>query len=98
MNQTIRAAIGVVLILIIFFCAINICQNIGRSLKIDVTQRNIYTLSDGTKSILSKLNQPIKLKLYYAKTASMKGPDQIRFFNKYYEFVKSLLEEYETIS
>jgi ABC-type uncharacterized transport system involved in gliding motility auxiliary subunit len=28
----------------------------------------------------------------------LKGPDQIRFFNNYYEFVKALLEEYVTAS
>ncbi|MCJ7692822.1 MAG: GldG family protein [Sedimentisphaerales bacterium] len=95
MGRTIRAIIGVLFVLAIAFSAISICQNIGRSLKVDVTEQGLYTLSAGTKSILSKLNQPIKVRLYYAKTASLKGPDQIRYFNNYYEFVKSLLEEYE---
>lgn len=93
-NRTIRAIIGTVFILVIAFSAISICQNIGKSLKVDITEQNLYTLSDGTKSILAKLNQPIKLKLYYAKTAALKGPDQIRYFNNYYEFVKALLEQY----
>jgi len=93
-NRTIRTIIGAILILIIAFSAISICQNIGRSLKIDVTDQKIYTLSDGTKAILAKLRQPIRLKLYYAKTAALKGPDQIKYFNNYYEFVKALLEEY----
>jgi len=94
MNRTIRAIIGVVLVLIITFCAISICQDITRGLKIDITDQKLYTLSAGTKAILSKLNQPIKIKLYYAKTAALKGPDQIKYFNNYYEFVKALLEEY----
>jgi len=94
MNRTIRAIIGVVLVLVITFCAISICQNIGRGLKVDVTAQKLYTLSAGTKAILAKLNQPIKVKLYYAKTAALKGPDQIKYFNNYYEFVKSLLKEY----
>ena len=93
-NRTMRAIIGSVLILVIAFSAISICQNIGKSLKVDVTEQKLYTLSDGTKAILAKLNQPIKLNLYYAKTAALKGPDQIRYFNNYYEFVKALLEQY----
>jgi ABC-2 type transport system permease protein len=96
MNRTIRAIIGAVFILVIVFCAISISQDIGRSWKADVTDQKLYTLSDGTKSILAKLHQKILIKLYYAKTAALKGPDQIRFFNNYYEFVKSLLEEYVT--
>ena len=94
MNRTIRAIVGAIFVLVITFCAISICQNIGKSLKLDVTDQKLYTLSDGTKAILAKLNQPVKVKLYYAKTAALKGPDKIRYFNNYYEFVKSLLEEY----
>ncbi len=93
-NRTIRALIGAVLVLVIAFSAISIFQNIGKSLKVDVTEQKLYTLSGGTKAILAKLNQPIKLQLYYAKTAALKGPDQIRYFNNYYEFVKALLEQY----
>ncbi|MFH1718094.1 MAG: Gldg family protein [Planctomycetota bacterium] len=98
MNRTIRAIIGAGFVLVIIFSAISICQNIGRPLKLDVTDQKLYTLSDGTKSILGKLNQPITARLYYAKTAALKGPDQIRFFNSYYEFVRALLEEYVAVS
>ncbi|MBN2020285.1 MAG: Gldg family protein [Sedimentisphaerales bacterium] len=94
MSGNIRAIIGVVLILIITLGAIIIFQNVGKRVKVDVTEQKFYTLSSGTKSILGKLNQPITLKLYYSKTAAMKGPDQIKYFNNYYEFVKSLLDEY----
>ena len=94
MNRTTRAIIGVVLVLIITFSAISVCQNMGSSLKVDITEQSLYTLSDGTKSILSKLNQPVKVKLYYAETAALKGPDQIRYFNNYFQFVRTLLEEY----
>jgi len=87
MNRTVRAILGAILILIIAFSGISICQNMGGRVKVDVTDQNLYTLSDGTKAILGRLNQPIKARLYYAKTAAMKGPDQIRYFNNYYEFV-----------
>ena len=98
MNTTIRATLGAVLVLVIIFAAISICQNIGRPLKADITDQKLFTLSAGTKAILAKLNEPIRAKLYYAKTASLKGPDQIRFFSNYYEFVKALLEEYVAAS
>ncbi len=98
MNRTMRVIIGVILVLVIMFSAISICQNIGKTIKIDVTEQALYTLSDGTRAILSKLNQPVRVKLYYAKTAAMKGSDQIQYFNNYYQFVKSLLEEYVSSS
>ncbi len=93
-NRTIRAIIGTILVLVITFSGVSICQNLGRSLKVDITGQRIYSLSSGTKAILAKLHQPIRVKLYYAKTAALEAPDQIRFFNNYYEFVKALLQEY----
>jgi len=98
MNRTVQAAIAVILILVITFSSIAIFQTIGRRWKLDVTDQKIYTLSPGTKAILAKINQPINARLYYAKTAALKAPDQIRYFNNYYEFVKALLEEYVSAS
>lgn len=98
MNRLLRAIIGACLVLVIAFSAISVCQDIGSSWKIDVTDQKLYTLSDGTKAILAKLNQPITAKLFYARTAALKGPDQIQYFNNYYEYVRSLLEEYVSVS
>jgi len=94
MNRVSRAIIAVVFVAAITFSAISICQTTAKSLRVDITEQRLYSLSDGTKAILAGLNQPIKLKLYYTKTAAMKGPDQIRYFNEYYYFVKALLDEY----
>jgi len=94
MNKTIRAVLAVILIGIITFSVINICQNLGGNLRADITDQHLYTLSQGTKTILAKLNQPLTLKLYYARTGVRKAPDQIKFYSNYYYFVKALLEEY----
>lgn len=98
MNRMLRAIIGACLVLIIGFSAISVCQSIGSSWKIDVTSEKQYTLSAGTRNILSKISQPVTAKLFYARTAALKGPDQIQFFNNYYEYVQSLLNEYVSVS
>jgi ABC-type uncharacterized transport system involved in gliding motility auxiliary subunit len=98
MNRTLRAILGAVLILSIAFSGISICQNIGSRVKVDVTEQGLYTLSDGTKAILGRLNQPITAKLFFARKASLKAPDQIQYFTNYFEFVKSLLDEYVAAS
>jgi ABC-type uncharacterized transport system involved in gliding motility auxiliary subunit len=94
MDRTIRAIIAIGLIAVVAVTAIAVCQKVGKGLRMDITDQKLYTLSDGTKAIIGGLNQPVKVKLYYTKTAAMKGPDQIRFFNNYYVFVKALLDEY----
>ncbi len=62
--------------------------------RIDFTEEGLYTLSQGTKSILSKLDSPIKLKLYYSKTAANKGTEGLRTFNNHYRYVQELLRQY----
>ncbi len=94
MNRLIRAIIAIFFVAVITFSGISICQSIGKSLRLDITAQGLYTLSEGTKTIVGGLNQPIRLKLYYTRTAAIKGPDQIRFFNNYYHFVSALLDEY----
>ena len=66
--------------------------------RVDFTQEGLYTLSDGTKSILSKLDAPIKLKLYYSKTAANKGTEGLRAFNNHFNYVRELLHQYESNS
>ena len=94
MNRTTRALLASFFIAIIAISAVSITQNTARSLRADITDQRLYTLSDGTKAILAGLTQPITVKLFYTKTAAMQGPDEIRFYNNYYTFVKALLEEY----
>ncbi len=94
MNRTLKAIIAVIFVLVITFSTISICQHIGRNVKLDVTEQKVYTLSDGSKKILDKLNQPITLKLFYSKTAAIEAPDFIKFYNNYADFVKTLLQEY----
>ena len=79
MSRTLRAIIGILLILAITFSAIHVCGHLGARIKADITDQKIYTLSEGTRAILGKLNQPITAKLYFAKTASLKG---LRFFSE----------------
>ncbi|MEN8126241.1 MAG: GldG family protein [Planctomycetota bacterium] len=95
MNRTTRAILGVFFIAVIGVSAIYLSQNLGKQLRLDMTERKLYTLSDGTKEILADLKQPITLKLFYTKTAAMKATDQIRYYNNYYTYVRALLEEYQ---
>jgi ABC-type uncharacterized transport system involved in gliding motility auxiliary subunit len=94
MNRTARFLLAIFFIAVIAVSAISITQSLGRSLRVDITEQRIYSLSDGTKAILAGLNQPVTVKLFYTKTAAMKAPDQIRFYNNYYTFVRALLAEY----
>ena len=47
------------------------------SLRIDLTEDNLYSLSDGTRNIVSNLQTPIELMFFYSESATEDIP-QIR--------------------
>jgi len=42
--------------------------------RIDLTEGRVYTLSDGTRSILSKLEAPVKIRFYYTQGSAAVPP------------------------
>lgn len=62
--------------------------------RIDLTQNNLYTLSDGTKNILSKLDEPITLRLYFSEKALAGVPNIMTYGRR----VRELLEEYAGVA
>ena len=98
MINTLRTALAVVCILVITACAVLILRKTVARTRADLTQHKLYTLSQGTRNILAKLNQPVKLKFYYSRIAALKGPEQIRPFIDYALYVQDLLQEYVSLA
>lgn len=65
-----------------------------KNVKADLTQDRLFTISDGTKRILTKIDEPISVRLYYTKKLGEVAP----LYGKYFERVKSLLEQYRDLS
>lgn len=59
--------------------------------RMDLTQGSVYTLSQGTKSILGKLEAPVKIRLYFSQSSST-VPVGLKTFAKR---VEDLLREFE---
>jgi ABC-type uncharacterized transport system involved in gliding motility auxiliary subunit len=57
---------------------------------VDLTDQHLYTLSDGTKAVLAKIDEPITLKLFYSKQLG----EQVPSFGVYAQRVRELLQEY----
>ena len=95
MSRMTRAILAIFFIAVIGVSAISISHGFFENKRLDLTEHRLYTLSDGTKEILTGLKQPITMKLFYTRTAAMQASDQIRYYNNYYTYVKALLEEYE---
>lgn len=57
---------------------------------LDLTDQHLYTLSDGTKAVLAKIDEPVTLKLFYSKQLG----EQVPSFGVYAQRVRELLQAY----
>ena len=84
--------VGVVAVLIILV-AINLLGGFFK-VRSDLTQNKLYTLSDGTKKILNKLDTPVEIRFYFSRdNASVPVP-----LRTYAQQVEDLLAEYQQYS
>ena len=80
---------------LLLFLSLNIISNQTlTSARIDLTENDLYTLSQGTKNILSQLEERITLKFYFSSKQLSGLPQLLNYGNR----VRDLLEEYEVNS
>ena len=82
------AALAAVTVLVIWlFGGLNMAR-------LDLTEDSLYSLSEGTANMLNRLEEPVKLKLFYSKKAT-EGEPHIR---NYAIRITELLQEYAQLS
>jgi ABC-type uncharacterized transport system involved in gliding motility auxiliary subunit len=65
----------------------------AKPLRVDLTREKIYTLSAGTRAILSRLDAPVKIRFYCTQSETA-TPDTV-FLKDYAREVEDLLHEYQ---
>jgi len=81
-------AVGLLLLVVIIVAVNVMLSNI--SARLDLTGEKLYTLSDGTRSVLSKLEAPVTLKFFFNSSA----PEIPVHLKNYARRVEDLLHEY----
>ena len=64
---------------VLFVAVILICNALFRGARLDLTQSHLYTLSQGTKNILSNIDEPVHLYLFFSDKATQDLP-QLRTY------------------
>jgi ABC-type uncharacterized transport system involved in gliding motility auxiliary subunit len=81
---------GLVLAAALALSVIIVANALFTSLRLDLTEGRLYTLSDGTLSILDKLEEPVALEFYFSRKALADYPQLASYATR----VRDLLEEY----
>ncbi len=88
-----RKIISAALIALVAVLSINIISTKLR-LRLDVTEGSIYSLSEGSRSILTKVKEPIEIKFYFSRSSKALPP----IFKTYATRVEEVLREYVSAS
>ena len=89
-----RSPHGLALILLaVIFVSLNVFSNLTlRAARLDLTQNNLFTLSQGTLNILERVEEPVTLKFYYSQDIAADQPKVQIFAQR----VRDMLEEMAT--
>jgi len=97
MNLASRRAAAIVALVCcaLLFVGINVIA--GRTLssgRLDLTHGHLFTLSEGSKTTLAKIDEPITLRFYYSKRLG----DEVPSYAIYGQRVRDMLDEYVSLA
>lgn len=92
MKNTFSNPVSMLLLVVLFFALVLLNNQLFQSARFDLTEEQVYSLSDGSKEILSQIDEPIHLYLFFSEKSS----EGLTTLRNYANRVQSLLKEYES--
>ncbi len=79
----------------VILLSLNLISSVSlRSWQADLTQGQVFTISNGTRQILRSIDEPITVRVYFSKQLGEVAPS----YAQYFERVQALLENYRDLS
>ena len=94
MASRLMTATGVVLALVLLFAVNVLASRTLGSVRVDLTENRLFTLSEGTRNVLASLEEPVTLRFYLSQGELGRVPG----IGGYADRVRALLDEYERLS
>ena len=82
--------VGAILAAIIFVCVNIVSAHLFRSARIDLTQQNLYSLSQGTKQLLGQIQEPVRFRFFMSSGLTKEAPQLAAFSQR----LRSMLDSY----
>lgn len=82
--------VGAILAAIIFVCVNIVSSHLFRSARIDLTQQNLYSLSQGTKQLLEQIQEPVRFRFFMSSGLTKEAPQLAAFSQR----LRSMLDSY----
>jgi ABC-type uncharacterized transport system involved in gliding motility auxiliary subunit len=89
-----NATLSLILVLVTFLLFTVVNNYLASGVRVDLTENNLYTVSDGTREIIGELEEPINLYFFFSGKVSQ----DLTSLRAYARRVQEMLEEYELIA
>ena len=87
-------SIGLIVLVILFLVVNMVSNTLFTRFRADLTQNELYTLTNGTRNIIKNIEEPITMYLFFSDKTS----ENVPLLRTYATRVKELLQEYSQIS
>jgi len=94
LDNKLRAYCGLVLAAIVFISANIFSSEALNGVRVDLTERSLFTISGSTKTVIASIDEPILLRLFFSKGVGEVNPD----LATHYDRVHGLLKQYVSLS
>src|SRR6516165_1739130 len=88
------AAIAALLGAVIFVCINIISAQVLRTARVDLTQQHLYSLSQGTRSLLGEIKEPLRFRMFMSSALTKQAPQLAAFAAR----VRAMLDAYVAAS
>ncbi|MEK6748226.1 MAG: Gldg family protein [Pseudomonadota bacterium] len=88
-NRKFTSGSGLAVIAVLLVASVALSNVLLRGVRLDLTENSVYTLSTGTQSILSKIDEPIDVYFFFSKSG-LQGIPQLASYGAH---VRETLEE-----
>jgi ABC-type uncharacterized transport system involved in gliding motility auxiliary subunit len=88
-SKKLLSGTGILVLAILFVATTFLANSLLRGARVDLTEGNLYSLSDGTREVLKDIDEPINLYFYFSDKASASLPPLRTYANR----VREMLEE-----
>ncbi len=90
MNKKLVTGTGLIIALALFLGLNIIANQTLTSVRLDLTENDLYTLSEGTENILNTIQEPVTVRFYYSAKQFADVPQLLNYGKR----VRDMLEEY----
>lgn len=85
---------GIGLAAVLLLCVNLMVGTLMKNWRVDLTEDGLFSMTDSTRKVLSNIDEPITLRVYYTQALGQQAPQ----FATYFERVKALLERYRDLA